>query len=142
MTTAGVMLLVTGIVWSAPPDKPTLPDIMEELGIQIGLLAHAIMADDLVAVTAAATAIADHPRPSLTLAERGRFLARIGTDFPAFRQANADVRSAAVAVRDAAEVGDRAELAAAFYRLADSCLSCHTRFRDRLRNFYKPLDEG
>lgn len=139
LTIAGVMLLVTGIAWSVPSDKSALLGIMEELGTQVGRLAQAIMADDLATAIAAASAIADHPQP--TLAERSRLLAHIGADAPAFRAANADVHDAAVAVRTAAQMGDRTALAAAFHRLADSCLSCHTRFRDRLRTFDKPAGE-
>jgi cytochrome c556 len=130
------MLLVTGIAWSVPSDQPTLLGIMEELGAQVGRLARAIMADDLPTAIAAASAIADHPQPAPD--ERRRLLAHVGADALAFRAANADVHDAAVTVRTAAEMGDRAALAAAFHHLADSCLSCHARFRDRLRTFDRP----
>ena len=130
------MLLVTGIAWSVPADQPTLLGIMEQLGAQTGRLARAIMADDLPTAITAASAIADHPQPVPD--ERQRILAHSGADALAFRTANADVHDAAVAVRSAAEMGDRAALAVAFYRLADSCLSCHARLRDRPRSFDKP----
>lgn len=127
LTTAGAVLLVTTIAWSVAADEHALRRFMDALGRQIGRLAQAIMADDLATATAAAEAIANHPQ--LGLAERGRELGRLGAAVSAFRQADANVRRAALAVKEAAQAGDREALVAGFHHLANTCLACRNRSR-------------
>ncbi len=129
---AGLLLISPGASQNAVADEHSLRSIMQELGVQIGRLAEAMMADDLATVGEAATAIADHPRPGLT--ERLSVLGRLGSDAASFRQRDADVHDAALRIKQAAEAGDRSALADDFHRLTDACLSCHRQFRDVLRS--------
>lgn len=139
ITLAGAMVLVTGIAWGAAAAEPSLRGIMQELGVQMGRLAQALVADDLQAAEAAAAAIAEHPRPAL--GERVRILSSLGDDAGAFRAADAAVHDAAVAVGEAAKAGDRAALANRFHALTDACLACHTQFRARVQSAGEPAEE-
>ncbi|HSH30029.1 MAG TPA: cytochrome c [Thiohalobacter sp.] len=141
LSIAGAVLLVTATSWGLAADPHSLRGIMQELGRQMGTLTQAIMADDRETIVAAAAAIADHPQPPLS--ERIRILGSLGTAAPAFRQADKDVHDAAIAVKQAAEAGDRDALAAGFHRLTRSCLACHTRFRNEdIKALTRPAEPG
>lgn len=136
LSTAAVLLLTTAISWNATAAEHSLKSIMQDLGVQMGRLAQALMADDMDAVGSAAAAIADHPKPGW--GERLVILGRMGTDAPAFRQKDVAVHEEAVRIKQAAEAGDRDALADGFQRLTTACLACHTQFRERARSSDQP----
>lgn len=136
LTTAAVVLLTTAISWNAVAAEHTLKSIMQDLGEHMGRLAQAIMADDMETASAAAGAIANHPKPGW--GERLVILGRLGTDASAFRDSDLAVHEEAMGVQQAAEAGDRDALALGFQRLTGACLACHTSFRDRVRSDDQP----
>jgi cytochrome c556 len=126
-----LLLLVFLLLGKAVAGEHTLKSIMQGLGRDIAELTRAMMADDMPAVTQAAAAIADHPRPNL--GERLYLLGRMGADTEEFQQHDARVHQLAVRVKQAAEAGDRPSLEAGYQQLTAACLACHHRFRDAFR---------
>jgi cytochrome c556 len=139
LTTAAVLLLTTAISWNAMAAEVTLKSIMQDLGVQMGRLAQAIMADDMETASAAAGAIAHHPKPGW--GERLVILGQLGSDAPAFRDKDLAVHEEAMGIQQAAEAGDRDALALGFQRLTSACLACHSSFRDQVRSADR-ADEG
>lgn len=108
--------------------------MMQELGSQMGRLTEGLMADDMVLVASSAISIADHPKPPMS--ERIRIVSELGTDAKAFRAIDTDVHDTAMAIHTAAKEGDRMVVKKNFHNLVNSCLSCHSQYRDRLRNTF------
>lgn len=113
---------------AAPGDLKT---IMVGLGQQLNALHDALWREDLGAVGAAATAVAQHPKVSPE--ERGRIQRALGDDFPRFAAADGRVHDAAVAVADAAAAKDLDGVVGRLGTLEAGCVACHTQFRARLR---------
>lgn len=127
-------IMVFGLAVSPPAgaEESHFRGMMQELGRQMGRLTEGIMADDMVLVASSAISIAEHPKPPMS--ERIRIVSELGTDATAFRAIDRDVHDTAMAIHTAAKEGDRMVVTKKFHNLVNSCLACHNRFRDRLRN--------
>ena len=112
----------------APGDLKT---IMVGLGQQLHALHDGLWSEDLDAVGAAATAVAQHAKVSAE--ERGRVQRTLGDDFPRFAAVDRQVHDAAVAVADAAAANDMDATVGRLGAQEAGCVSCHTQFRARLR---------
>ncbi|PKN56615.1 MAG: hypothetical protein CVU56_15415 [Deltaproteobacteria bacterium HGW-Deltaproteobacteria-14] len=108
-----------------------LKPLMVGLADRLHALHDGLWREDLGAVGAAATAVAQHPKVSPE--ERGRIQRTLGEDFPRFAAADGQVHDAAVAIADAAAAKDLDGVVGRLGALEAGCVSCHTQFRARLR---------
>lgn len=116
---------------AAPGQGQTLLVIMRDLGAELSALTYALMAEDFEAVMRSATAIAGHA--PISPAELERISAELGAEMQAFEALDEAVHDASVRLEEAARSRQPETIA---QRLADvqaGCVSCHTRFRERLR---------
>lgn len=111
-------------------ESRTLASIMEQLDRDLGEATSALMQDDLDALARAADAIAEHPAPSAD--ERGRIVKHLGPDARDFRAHDQEVHKRATALGKAARNADRKAVLRNHGALVESCVACHTDFRDRV----------
>lgn len=122
---------------AAEPAKPmALQSVMEKLGRDMQAVTGAISREDWALVARLAPGIARHPEPPLS--EKARILAWLGTDSGKFRGFDGQVHEAAVAMGEAATLGDGQAVITNFAKVQQSCLACHQGFRKSFQeHFYE-----
>ena len=81
-------------------------------------------------------AIANHPK--IPKAQIAKIKKALGTEFTTFVQYDQTVHKTAVALAEAAVEQDLSGVLGAYTRMRNSCVGCHTAFRDRLRPVLAP----
>jgi hypothetical protein len=109
----------------------TLRAIMQQLSADLAGFSHALWLEDGAAMTARAGAIADHAH--MTPDEVQRIRAELGPELDDFEAADDAVHQSAIRLRAAAGAGHMEEVLQALHQVQRGCVSCHTRFRERLR---------
>ncbi len=122
---------------AAEPAKPmALQSVMEKLGRDMQAVTGAISKEDWALVARLAPNIARHPEPPLS--EKARILAWLGTDAGKFRGFDGQVHEAAVAMGEAAALGDGQAAITNFSKVQQGCLACHQGFRKSFQeHFYE-----
>ena len=110
-------------------------NIMVDLGDHMVGITEGITHEDWIRVAEHAEAVANHPRPPMT--ERVRIMAFAGTDVAQFKKYDTEVHEAASSLADEAAGGDGSAIIAAFGRLQNGCLDCHTAFRTDYREHFR-----
>lgn len=128
-------LLVAGLMCSASAytkeeHKLTLRAIMSELGTEYLRLTNALLIDDFKGLEESAKAIEGHPLPDEIVAAIKN---RLGKSFHGFERIDEQSHQAAANLAARAAAKDIIGAAKAFGSLAESCVSCHKRFRATLR---------
>lgn len=109
----------------------TLRTIMQQLSVEMAGLSQALWMEDYTAMTRHAMAIAEHPH--MLPEEIDRIAGTLGAEMPAFEAADEAVHESAVQLHEAVEGQRLDELVSTLGEVQEGCVSCHTRFRDRLR---------
>jgi hypothetical protein len=116
---------------SAPaPDPGLLLTIMFQLGEDMNALSDALWRNDLDTITAAATAIAEHPHVSP--AERERLQGALGDRFPDFVEGDRRVHESAARLAELAATGETGAILGELAELQAVCVACHESFRGAL----------
>ncbi|HET9441349.1 MAG TPA: cytochrome c [Longimicrobiales bacterium] len=110
--------------------QPLLP-IMQQLGVDMTALTHALMIDDYAAVTQRADALANHA--PISEQDLQRIQTVLGSDMPGFEQLDEAVHGASVRLHDAALARDPDAILKQLAEVQSGCVACHTRFRARLK---------
>lgn len=110
--------------------QPLLP-IMQQLGVDMTALTHALMIDDYAAVTQRADALANHA--PISEQDLQRIQTVLGSDMPGFEQLDEAVHGASVRLHDAALAHDPDAILKQLAEVQSGCVACHTRFRARLK---------
>ena len=121
----------TGHAAASEGGQALLP-IMQRLGSEMTALTYALMTDDYATVTRSAAAIAAHA--PISAAELERIHTALGRDMAAFEAVDESVHVASGRLHEAARAR---QLGLVVERLGDvqrGCVSCHARFRERLRS--------
>lgn len=132
-----VLVQLTAAAWLpcapafAEEAQDSLLDIMRQLDADTVALTSSLMTENWSAMSAAAKAIADHPK--VPMVERVKILSELGSEAPAFRSFDTQVHDAAVGISEAADRRDLTGARARFDEMLDSCIACHSLFRDRVR---------
>ena len=108
-----------------------LRPIMQQLGTEMGRLTAALWLEDYAAMTASAGAIADHAH--ISDEELARIQRTLGADMAAFETIDHEVHEAALKLHDAARARDLDSIVQRLGDVQRGCVSCHSRFRERLR---------
>ena len=111
-------------------EEMDLKSIMVGLSEASNRINAGLWAGDFEAISAAASAIANHPLVSAE--ERNAIQQALGEDFADFGQGDHAVHEGGLALVEAAESQDMDAVLAAFTQLQQDCVACHTAFRDRL----------
>lgn len=112
-------------------DPGKLKTIMVDLGQQMERVQMAVWLEDFQALSASALAVANHP--SVSAEERGRIQDALNDEFSAFVMTDREVHNAATRLSDAALARDIDTAVKELALVQSSCVSCHTRFRKKLR---------
>ena len=118
----------------ATPMRAALPglfDLMAGLERDMAALSAALWRADFDAIADHATAIANHPQ--VPPAERQTIAGVLGEDMAAFKTVDTRVHDLAVRIRTLAENEDLDAILTTEAELRQGCVTCHTEFRDRLR---------
>ena len=119
---------------TAPPTRSALPglfSIMADLEAQTARLDRGLWAADFDTIAAGASGVADHaPIPP---GEAETISGILGPDMDGFRTLDAEVHDLAVRIRTLAGEEQMDSILRATALMRDGCVSCHERFRDRLR---------
>lgn len=94
-------------------------------------LMHAMWLEEYEQMAAYAGDIVNHP--SISPEELQRIKAELGQEMNRFVAADEAVHDAAVRLRDAIEARDLDAILQRLNEVQAGCMSCHTRFRERLR---------
>jgi len=113
-----------------PAGAGTLKQIMQMLGRDYASLNHAILTEDFDGAAQAAHAIAFHDKPSM--GQRMKIMASLGTEMPAFKQADGAVHDLAIEVEEAAKAGDMPRLIQRQSQMLSACMACHISYRNRV----------
>lgn len=105
--------------------------IMQRLAGDMASFSYALWLEDYDGMTAHSAAMADHPH--MAPGEIRRIEATLGQDMPAFEAADEAVHQASVWLHEAARARRIDEVLEHLGEVQRGCVSCHTRFRDRLR---------
>lgn len=116
---------------AAPGEGLTLLAIMRQLNLDMTAASQALWIENWDLLTARSAAMAAHA--PIAPEEIERIHATLGDDMHAFEEADEAVHLALVRMHSAAEARDMPALLTAFTEAQSGCVSCHTRFRDRLR---------
>ena len=116
---------------AAAGEGQALRPIMQRLGGEMTALTHALMTEDHATVSRSAAAIAAHA--PISAAELERIRAALGPDMAAFAAVDDSVHVAATRLHDAARARRLALVAERLGEVQRGCVSCHARFRARLR---------
>jgi cytochrome c556 len=124
-------LCLTATVAVAQQESATsLKTIMQGLRNDTVLIMDGILVDDLTAVAEAAVRISDHPR--IPPEQVSLVAAELDSEMAAFKQFDTLVHDLSVALREAAEDGDRFRVQKTFQDMIAGCLSCHLAYRQRV----------
>lgn len=117
---------------AAGSDLEPLPllAIMQKLGTDMTALTHALMTDDLAAVTSSAAAMADHAPIAHDDVERISTV--LGEEMHAFEELDEEVHAASLHLHDAATARDTDAILTRLHEVQTGCVACHQRFRERL----------
>lgn len=134
----GVLALgpVGAMAQGADQPKPmALRGIMLQLQNDMDAVNGAISQKDWKTVAELAPKIANHAEPPLL--EKVRILAWLNIDAPKFRGYDVKAKEEAAAMGEAAKKGDGQAVVADYARIQQSCLECHTQFRQKfIAHFY------
>ncbi|WP_018949228.1 cytochrome c [Thioalkalivibrio sp. ALMg11] len=137
-TTGSATLVLALLVMplASTASAESFQSVMQDLADDMNRVQSALFVEDFDAVTEAAEAIADHPRPSL--GERRRMLSAVGTRVGEFRSLDQQVHEAAKNLADAARDQDLDTAIRYHGRLVNACIACHSAFRDEVVNALSP----
>lgn len=121
-----------GVTSLTQAEQISFKDIMGQLENSWLELNSALLREDMTTAAAAASAIADHPKPDA--AERLRVMTLLGDQAAEFRTWDGVVHDAAVELAQAAKQNDTEAAQAAYHKVLDGCLGCHTKFQQQLRS--------
>lgn len=116
---------------AAPGEGEPLLAIMQKLGTDMMTLTHALMIEDAEQVANAAHAIAEHA--PIAAEDVERIHRELGNEMPEFERLDEEVHQASVRLHEAAAAGRTDDVLARLNEVQRGCISCHTRFRERLR---------
>ena len=116
----------------AAEDGEALFPIMQRLGTNMTALTHALMTDNLDAVTTSAAAIAEHA--PISAEELVRIQRVLGDEMATFEAVDESVHTASVRLHDMARAGDTDAIVDQLGQVQRGCVSCHAQFRARLRD--------
>ena len=123
-------LLLGGAALSAPtPDTPVFLEGMRELEGELTRLHGALLRGDYAGIEQAANAIADSPDPPLP--ERQRLMHWAGDQVGAVSAEHGRMRETARELAGAAAADNQDDTLRHQQRLMQTCLDCHSIFRDR-----------
>lgn len=114
-----------------PDSLATLKAIMPGYALSVHRIENALWRDDYATVAAEARAILKHVPVSKS--ERQRIIGTLHDDTGWFKQADARVHKAALAMAVAADARRPPEILRALGEMHAACIGCHTAFRARLR---------
>jgi cytochrome c556 len=103
---------------------------MQQLSADLAAFTHALWVDDDTMMVARSTAIADHAH--FAPEDVRRLQESLGLDLVHFEAADDAVHRTAIRLRAAAEAADRNRILTELAQLQSGCVSCHTRFRERI----------
>jgi len=110
---------------------PALFSIMSGLEGAMAQLDRGLWAERFDTIAAGARAVADHP--PIPAAEAERIRSVLGDDMTRFQELDRNVHDLAVRIAEGAERGALDQVMDAQAQLRSGCVTCHTEFRERLR---------
>lgn len=116
---------------AAPGEGQTLLVIMRQLSVDMAAVSQGLWLEDWETMTDRSGALAAHA--PIAAEEIERIHGILGGEMPAFEELDEAVHQASVRMHEAAEARDMDGFVDAFTESQRGCVSCHTRFRDRLR---------
>jgi len=123
-------LYLTATIAVAQQESATsLKTIMQGLRNDTLLIMDAMLVDDFTAVAEAAVRISDHPR--IPPEQVALVAAELDLEMAAFKQFDTLVHDLSVALREAAENGERFRMQKTFQEMIAGCLGCHLAYRPR-----------
>jgi hypothetical protein len=120
----------------ATGDALPLRPIMQQLAADLSAFSYALWVEDYDQMTARSAAMADHPH--IAPEEIQRIQAELGAEMADFEEADESVHRASVALHKAADARRLDDVLLRLDEVQRGCVSCHTRFRDRLRSVAPP----
>ncbi|OOC48546.1 MULTISPECIES: cytochrome c [Thioalkalivibrio] len=137
-TRATLVVAVLAMPLASTASADTFQSVMQGLTDDMNRVQSALFVEDFTAITEAAEAIADHPKPSL--GERRRVLSAVGSRVSEFRALDQRVHGAAEGLADAARDQDLDKSIRYHGRLVNACIACHSAFRDEVVSALSPED--
>ena len=125
---------VSAMAEDAAPEALVLQKIMADLGEAMQAVTDGISREDWPLVETSAASIAVHPTPPMS--EKARILAYMGTNMSQFKAHDNKTHLAAVELGKRAKEKDGVQVITAFAELQQTCLSCHQRFRESLKDHF------
>ncbi len=116
---------------AAAGDGQALLPIMQKLGSDMTALTYALMTDDHETVARSAAEIAEHA--PIAADDLARIQTTLGPDMAAFEAVDESVHVASVRLHEAARARQPGLVVERLGDVQRGCVSCHARFRERLR---------
>ncbi len=127
-TVGFTLLAVTTSSNLVAADEPiSLKGAMARLKLELNQASDGLLASDMKAVAQAARVMSQ--RQPVAEAERVRLIALLGPQIEQYERIELVVRNTAQRLAEAAEREDRREALATYFRLMDSCITCHREYR-------------
>jgi len=104
---------------------------MQRLGTEMAKLTAALWIEDYAAMAASASAIADHAH--ISEEELSRVSGILGSDMAAFETIDSEVHETATRLHEVVQTRDADAIVQALGVVQRGCVTCHARFRERLR---------
>lgn len=135
LCTALPALCANHIARADEPAKPmALRAVMQQLDEDMQAVTSAIAREDWIKVGELAPQIGSHQQPPLR--EKTRILAWLGTHAGEFRGFDRQTHKAAQTMAAAAAQNDGEAVIAAFAKVQQSCLACHTNYRKSFQQHF------
>lgn len=140
---SGVLFLIALAItlgWSAgsaraqdgsAPDRRPLRWLMTDLAQAMNEINDGLWREDMEMVRRGADAIVRHPE--VLRVEVDSLEAALGPNYAAFQRYDSTMRARAEAIRQAAERGQTGSIVESYGALQETCVTCHTAFRDRVQ---------
>lgn len=119
-----------GVPDSAHDALPLRP-IMQQLSNEMAKLTAALWTEDYAAMSASASAIANHAH--ISAEELSRVSGILGSDMTAFETIDSEVHETAMRLHEVVQTRDADAIVLALGTVQRGCVTCHARFRERLR---------
>lgn len=113
----------------------TLREIMQGLRDNYVQIADGLLTENFDLIAYGASGIAGHPK--IATDQVKLVAAELGADMPSFKQLDRRVHELAVAIKAAAETGNRDAALGSYQQMTESCVACHAVYKERVARALK-----
>lgn len=131
----GAVIALSANGYAEDAHAATLKEVMQQLGQSYTTLNHAILIGDFDQAMVSAKAISDHEK--LSMGQRMKIMATLGTDMVDFKNTDQKVHQLALDIEQAAIAKDMPLLIKRQSQMLSACMACHTTYRSRVMEAMK-----